>query len=879
MPETHPRDHEKPLLTACRWSFWCVLAALTCLIAACQPTPDELWAKAEAALAAGNFPAAAIHLKSLLQQQPDNGAARAALGQTTLALGDPGTAEKEIRRAIALGEDTPDLHLTLVEALLALGRFQEALTELGPAADAQSQDVRSLMLAGRAFEGVGKTDEAEDRYRHAMELAPDQAAPLVATATVLIKKGKASDADLLIDRALTLDPGNVPALVVKGRRILETRGARDAADFFRLALENASAPRDQAEILVNLAESQLVLEDVKDASESVKRLEAIAPSDILTRYLRARVQAQSGDYAGAILGLQKIMNDAPEFVPAERLLGTVHYLNGNLEQAAMHISRVIGQGEADPFLGRLLAELRLQQGRPEQALQTLLPMIRQGPGAAFDQGLLVLAGQASLRLGDSASALSYFQKGSEQYPDDERFRLGEISARLASGDAATARTMLESMRASSSNRLAVDYLSVMAYLVEKDNAKAEVLASRLATENAGATWAHLLLATVYMVDGRGSQARQEFEQALKLEPSNEEALLNLARLDYQDGDQLSGEKRLRRVIDAHPDDVRPRLLLAESQLAERRFNDALEQARQAARLAPDTAAALNLLGRAAAAAGRWDEARDSFNRITTLDPGNARAWLNLARATVAAGQKAALPESLKKAMEIAPRDPAVLVTAGDLMMELGQTEGAVGYFERAYAIAPSGEAAIRACRARMLAGMTAPCSLLSSWLAKNPQDMVARLFKAAMHQSRGETREAIAEYEAAIQQEPRQPVALNNLAWLYFEQSDPRALALAERALEVQPDSASVMDTVGWIQTQRGDKQRGLKLISSAARNAPDDAEIRYHLAFALAENGDIAQARRTLSALLAAVPKFQSRGDAEALMRRLDQRPDGTGS
>lgn len=850
-------------------------------MAACQPTPDELWGKAQKAMADGDTPTAVIYLKNLLQQQPDNGAARAALGRATLALGDPSSAEKEIRRAIALGGgDMADLRLTLVETLLAQNRFQDALKELGAVAnDPQATDARSLVLAGRAYEGIGQAAEAEARYQRAIAVAPDQTAPLVAMATLLINTGGAPEADSLVDKALGIDGRNIPALVLKGRRILEVNGAKEAAEFFQRALDKAANRQDEAELLVNLAESELVLEDVESASASVKRLEAIAPFAILTRYLRARVQAQSGDYAGAILLLQKIMKDAPDFAPAERLLGTVHYLNGNLEQAAMHISRVIGEGENDPFLGRLLAELRLQQGRPEQALQTLLPMIRQGPGAAFDQGLLVLAGQASLRLGDTESAIAYFRKGSERYPDDERFRLGEISARLASGDAATARTMLEAMRASSSNPLAVDYLSVMTYLVERDNAKAAALASRLASENSRAPWAHLLLATVFLVDGQGSQARKEFEQVLVLEPANKEAILNLARLDYQDGDRDSGEERLRRVIGDHPEDFRPRLLLAEAKLADRRFNEALEQARQATRLAPDTPAALNLLGRAAAASGRWDEARDSFSRMTTLQPRNAHAWLNLARATVAAGQKQVLPDSLQKAMEIAPRDPVVLMTAGDLMMELHQMDGAIDRFEQAYAIAPSGELAIRACRARMLAGKPAACTLLSSWLAKNPGDMVARLFMASANQTRGETNKAIAEYEAALRQEPDQPVALNNLAWLYLERNDPRALALAKHALAVQPQSAPVKDTLGWIQVRRGDKQRGLDLIAAASRASPGDPDIQYHLAFALAENGEFAMARKTLTAVLTAVPKFPSRREAEELLRRLDQRPAGTDS
>ncbi len=858
------------------------ILALALPMAACQPSPQELWEKAQAAGQSGDYAEAAIHLKNLLEQDPENANARAVLGATALALGDPVSAEKELRRAIdlakKLGGDTIQSQLVLVEAMLMQGRFEEALTALGPIDSPGSTGARVLFLTGQAQEGLGRLPEAEANYRKAMATSPGDPAPAVATAAIAVMSGRGAEADVLLDKALLLDANNVPAMVLKGRRIFESRGATDAEAYFRQALSKAKTPADQSAVLVKLADVQLVREDMKGASESVTRLEAMAPRDIVTRYLRARIQAQSGDYASAILGLQRIMNNAPGFRPAERLLGTVHYLNGNLEQAAMHISRVIGEGGGDPFLGRVLAELRLQQDRPEQALQTLLPMIRQSPGGAFEQGLLALAGQASLQLGDTEAALAYFRRGGEQYPDNERFRLGEISARLASGDPVRARTMLEGMRASSSNPLAVDYLSVMTYLVERENAKAESLAVRLATENAEAPWAHLLLATVYSVAGNAVNARKEFDEVIKLDPANKEALINLARLDYQEGNPRSGEARLLRVIEDNAEDYRPKLLLAEAQLTERRFNEALEQARQAARLAPDLVVTLNLLGRAAAAAGRWDEARDSFTRITTLDPANARAWLNLARATVAAGQNAALPDSLMKALEIAPQDPAVLVTAGDLLMEMKQPAEATKFFENAFGRKPSGELAIRACRARLVVGPQDSCSLLNSWLSKNPGDVVVRLFVAALHQSRGEADQAVLAYELVLGGQPKQPVALNNLAWLYFEKGDPRALPTAERALEVQPKSAAVMDTLGWIQTHTGDKRRGLDHVSTAAKLLPGEPNIQYHLAFALAESGQIDSARRTLTAALVAFPSFQSRPEAEQLMRRLEGSRQGSG-
>lgn len=847
------------------------------LAGGCQPTPEELWSRAQAAAAAGDPAAASIDLKNLLQAEPRNAAARAALGEAALALGDPVSAEKELRRAIDLGSEREDLDILLASALLAQRRHAEVLAALAGRLAAEAPDSRVRMIAGRAHEGLGQVAEAEGLYRAAMAASPGSPEPMVALVALLFQDGRAAEADTLVEAALRADPRDISALVIKGRRLMETAGAAAAEEHFTRALALAAGPDEQGQVLVGLAEVQLVRENLPEAAGSIGRLEQLAPGSLVTNYLRARYQAQSGDYAGAIVRLQRILKADPEFLPAERLLGTVHYLNGNFEQAAMHMSRVVAKGE-DPFMSRMLAELRLRQDRPEQALRTLLPMIRQGPGIVFDQGLLILAGQASLSSGDPEAAASFFRRGQEQYPDDERFRLGEISARLASGDAATARTMLEAMRSSSANKLAVDYLSVVTYLVERKNGEAAALATRLATENPDVAWSHLLLATVHLVAGRSGEARAEFDRVVAIEPANKEALINLARLDFQAGDDTGGEARLQRVIESDPADFRPRILLGEAHLEARRFNQALEQARQAVQLAPDTPAALNLLGRAAAASGRWDEARDSFNRITVLDPRNARAWLNLARATVAAGATTGMPEGVATAMELAPRDPAVLVTAGDLYMELRQPERAIANYRAAWEIEETGELAIRLCRARLQGDGAADCAELGRWLDGHPDDIGARLFRASLHQSRGEADRAIADYERAIAQDPRQVAALNNLAWLYFGKGDARAAQFAQRALEIQPDSAPVMDTLGWIVLRQGDRRRGLELISAAAKRSAGDPDVQYHLAYALAENGDAEKARRTLATVLASSTAFPSRAEAEGLMRRLDAGGGGAG-
>lgn len=99
---------------------------------ACQRVKpvDLVLADARKAHGSGEDRAAVIHLKNLLQQEPGNAAARRMLGELYLALGDAVSAEKELRRALALGQPRRELLPLLVRAMLAQASYQDVLDEL-----------------------------------------------------------------------------------------------------------------------------------------------------------------------------------------------------------------------------------------------------------------------------------------------------------------------------------------------------------------------------------------------------------------------------------------------------------------------------------------------------------------------------------------------------------------------------------------------------------------------------------------------------------------------------------------------------------------------------------------------------------------------------
>jgi Flp pilus assembly protein TadD len=79
-----------------------------------------------------------------------------------------------------------------------------------------------------------------------------------------------------------------------------------------------------------------------------------------------------------------------------------------------------------------------------------------------------------------------------------------------------------------------------------------------------------------------------------------------------------------------------------------------------------------------------------------------------------------------------------------------------------------------------------------------------------------------------------------------------------------------VLDTLGWILLARGQEKLAVEHLSRAAELAPKVPEIRYHLAEALAADGQLARARAVLTALLTEVREFDERADAERLLESM---------
>jgi Flp pilus assembly protein TadD len=161
---------------------------------------------------------------------------------------------------------------------------------------------------------------------------------------------------------------------------------------------------------------------------------------------------------------------------------------------------------------------------------------------------------------------------------------------------------------------------------------------------------------------------------------------------------------------------------------------------------------------------------------------------------------------------------------------------------------------------------------LSNWIAQSPADADVVSLLAEYKASRGDKAGAIALYEQAVEKSPANGELLNNLAMLYIATGDGRAVATAEKANKLLPDNPAALDTYGWALFQAGKYDQAVHTLRDAARGLPDNAEVQYHLAAALAKSGSKAEGLAGVKKALGGSLPPAVRVDAQKLLAELSK-------
>ena len=86
--------------------------------------------------------------------------------------------------------------------------------------------------------------------------------------------------------------------------------------------------------------------------------------------------------------------------------------------------------------------------------------------------------------------------------------------------------------------------------------------------------------------------------------------------------------------------------------------------------------------------------------------------------------------------------------------------------------------------------------------------------------------------EEVIQGNPKDPRALNNLAYVYALQGEKldKALLYTDQAIKLEGETPHTLDTKGWVLYKKGERAQGLDYLKRALAKEPTNREIRKHV-------------------------------------------------
>jgi putative PEP-CTERM system TPR-repeat lipoprotein len=910
------------------------LATLLFAAAALATTSEEYVQEAESYLQKGEMQAAVIQLKNALQQDPDNARARFRLGETYLELGQGAAAAKELGQAKALGVAAEQVLVPLGRALLMQGAHQRVLDEIEPPKDASAVlEAEIFVLHGQAELALGRVPEAKDKFEKAHQLHADSSDVQLGLARIALVERDYDGATPYVAQALELDPKNVDAWLVKGevaRLQGDLAGARDAfSEALDIVPDNVLARLGRATVQIGLEAHDSAAEDVAmvierypeapaanhlqavlayhnrdmtGTEEALQKVLQVTPGHLPSMLLLGASLYAQGKFEQALPPLDRYVAAIPNNPAARKLLGATHLRLGQPREAIAVLEADVDRAEGDAQWLALLGSAYSQAGDADKATEWLDKAVTLSPDAAALRNQLAIS---HLRQGEAAQAVSELESavdlGQGVFESDVLLILAHLRNQQLDQALEAAQALVEKLpenpmpynllgavygaqqdfNAARSQfekalSLSPEYHAAAINLARLDVAAgqfdqaAERLQSILSKDEAH-TGAMLALAEVAMRQGRQEDIERWLERAREANPTAVQPGLVLARYHWQRGDHLEAAGIARELQRAHPKNLQVLELLGSVRMAMGEHASAAENFQQAVDLQPQSPKYLWLLANAQAATKRYDAAADSLEQALSLQSDYLPAQMALGRLK----QRIDLPQ---EALEIARQVQADhaqnsqgYVLEGDIHMAAKEYGKAVGSYASGWDRQKTGELAIKLFQARRQAGNEASAlDPMEDWVAQHPEDLGVRQVLAQIYLQSSQTDAAIEQYRAVVEGQPDNVVALNNLAWLYHTQNDPRAVESAQRAYELAPDRPEIADTLGWLLLESGNLERGLVLLQEAAGKAPHIPAIRYHRAVALAKNNRGEEARKEIERLLRDHSGFAEEADARSLLTQL---------
>ncbi len=442
-------------------------------------------------------------------------------------------------------------------------------------------------------------------------------------------------------------------------------------------------------------------------------------------------------------------------------------------------------------------------------------------------------------------------------PDSDEALLYVSQIYLRAGEIRDSRRSFEKLLEKGDEPVDEQLLRLVPLLAREDSYNAYQVMRQLARPYRKSPFAHYAVAVLALDAGELEEAAERAQQAIEIDKEWVKPHLVYARSLLLQGEQDAAIDYTSRLVGDDPDpDPEARLELAIMLVSAGREDDALSQVNQILLEQPYRTDALRLMAIINFRLDRLDAARADFEDL--LASGNYRmdALHYLGRI---ADQRGEQDEAVRYYSQVTSGSNAVLSQsrAAGILAQQGEYERALQYLDRFAELNPNYAVDMVRVKAQVLASVERYEEALEQYdmaVAYRPDVEGLYLGRAELLLRMDRLDDAIAQYRLAARRWPDSAMSLNALGYTLADRTEEfdEAEKLIGKAMELDPESAAIIDSWGWVLYRQGRYEEALGYLETAYEKLRDP-EVAAHIVEVLwmLERRDEAKAALEDAALL----------------------------
>lgn len=737
------------------------------------------------------------------------------------------------------------------------------------------KDAEAYYLFAQVEEKEKNWRNAVQLYQEAVRLVPDHTAALITLAKYYLEARLTEHVVEAANTVLKKDPHHpqASALKIAAQAVIEEAIPSVIPKAEALAKEFPTEP-DVAILLATLYSQQ---GRYREAETTLKRALEAHPRDLDLLNNLNRILTQANNMAGAEAVMRRMVEVDPTSFDHRVRLARFYVGQGAQNRAESVLREAVVLDPNSEQRRLMLAEFFVNTKDVVSAEQALLDAAAQIPHSTHIQlGL----GALYRKSGQDIKARERYALLVEEYKDkpvglEAKVKLAEMD--FVEGKQADAERQVQEVL--KDNPRSSDGLILTGRMaLARRNGKDAVQAFRTVLhDQPELATVHYLLGQAYQLTGDTNLAKDSLERAVALYPDQVDAKRSLAVLESKSGRYQQARARLDDLLKQRPDDVTALDMLMTLDLVTKNWQGAeqtLTRLRQVS--TGNNSVALLAEGRFYEAQRRLSEARRAYERATALAPNEPEPLLSLVKVEVALGQALQSRTRLESLLASRKDHPFAHGLLGEVLSLTQEHEEAARHYREAARLNPKWITPWLnwATLSLSLKKPDVAVQVLHEGLKANPDSEELHMLLASAYSDQGQIDLAMAAYEATLRLNPRNLLAMNNLAVLLVDhKGDPSSLQKAfalSRDFEKEAPHPLFIDTLGWVRFKMGQQEEAIRLMKDAVAKSPDISVLNYHLGMAFFQSGKRVEARTYLSKALKSSDQFEGRREAEQTLAQI---------